>query len=500
MKPRQCTLIRLLLVCIFGIANINNSSSALAQVVDISWSTPSRIPGFTDSGLDPILIKDSEGTIHLFNSQNVAGNQSISYIRWTLKDGWSALVDIITAPLGGARIFGVHLDQQGWMHLIFFGGDGLDNNIFYTKAPVQNVSKSTAWSKPLIIGEAAISPASVATVGDGQGFLMVVYSGNINGNGLYTVQSQDGGRTWSSPRPMFVTYSQNLWPFALKLLIDEEKTVFAVWSVHNDVGFGKSINFSRYSQSDLLWTHPVIIADAIDNYHTSTPSIIKYHDEVFLIFHNDQPTTHWMSRSSDNGETWSQPIRLFHQVGGNGPVSMVIDSNDTLHMLFGNRVDETGTHGVWHSMWFDGRWKVPEPMVSGPQIPIGPNDEEGFDPSFIQAVVSRGNLLFVIWRHDPVAGPTSIWYSYRILDAPEYPSIPLQKPVIIESTPADLVNETDVATTPSPSIISTQPISPSSAAVESRTPANNPNFGIFLGISAVGILLLVVSIIRKQLK
>lgn len=495
MRPRPFPLLFLLSLCI---SLMHSSRSALAQAVDLSWAHPERVPGLRDSGLDPIILTDSEGTIHLFNSQFVGDTLSIFYIRWTLKEGWSTLVDIITSPQGGARVYGVHLDQQGWMHLVFFGGDDLGANMFYTKAPAKSAGKSTSWSTPVLIGEAAITPSMAAMAGDGKGFLTVLYSGDIHGNGLYTLHSLDGGRTWSSPRAMFSTHSDRLWPLALKMHVGEENTIYAVWSVADDTGNGQAVYFSKYSHTSVGWSRPIIIAQAID-YEADTPSIIQYLDELILIHHNDRPTTHWMYRSSDGGETWTSPIRLFEQVGGNGPVSMTIDSNKTLHMLFGNRVDRTGIHAIWYSRWVNDRWTYPEAIVSSLAIPVGPNGEEGFDPAFIQAIVIRGNLLFTIWRHDPRAGPTNIWYSYRVLDTPQIPYLPLPKPDLnttiaeLQPTPTTLpislpaLSDTPMATS-----------APKDTSVPVETVSSNPNYGIFIGVVPVVIILLIIIVVQRR--
>jgi hypothetical protein len=140
--------------------------------------------------------------------------------------------------------------------------------------------------------------------------------------------------------------------------------------------------------------------------------------------------------SSDNGVTWSPPVRLFSQVGSNGPASFVIDGSNNLHMFFGNRDDTLHEHGIWHSIWLGEGWSTPMAVVSGPQVLGGENGEEGFDPSFVQAVISQGNLLLLTWRQDPMAGPTHIWFSYRYLDVPS------------ETSQLDQSPETELTPTP----------------------------------------------------
>jgi hypothetical protein len=169
------------------------------------------------------------------------------------------------------------------------------------------------------------------------------------------------------------------------------------------------------------------LAEAI-NYEADTPSIIEHDGRLIVIFHNDSPTTRHMTMSVANGETWSLPVRLFEQVGSNGPASLLLDGGNTLHMFFGNRIDASLTHGVWHSTWEDSGWSAPIAVVSGPQVLQGSYGEEGFDPSEIQAIICQENILFIAWRHDPRAGPTHIWYTYQYLETPALSTLAVRTP------------------------------------------------------------------------
>jgi hypothetical protein len=457
--------------------------------VNPTWEYPSTIPGLHDSGLYPVIIADEEGTLHVFHSQPVAGSVSIFYIRWSPQNGWSTLVDIINSPRGDARVFSGIIDQEGWIHLLFWDGDELNADIYYTRAPVINAEKSTSWSEPILIGQSALDPPAVGLAIDSDGTLVAVYSGSVRGNGLYVAQSQDNGITWSSPEPMFLTYKTFWWPAALQLYTDPHGRVFATWSVADASGNGQAVYFSKRSPTTQQWAPATLIADAI-GFEADTPSIIKYNDNLMLVYHNNEPTTRWMRVSADNGETWTQPVRLFDQVGSNGAAAMVIDGNNTLHMFFGNRVGMPAIHGAWHSQWLGEQWSKPEPIVSGPQVPAGAHGTEGFDPSFLQATVIRGNMLFIIWRHDPQAGPTNIWYSYKTVDAPQQPITPL--PTIEFSTPTTTPNPgesptgTPPTTTPSSN---TTYIAATELPPSSKAKTTNPNVNILVGIVPVTLLI-----------
>jgi hypothetical protein len=120
-------------------------------------------------------------------------------------------------------------------------------------------------------------------------------------------------------------------------------------------------------------------------------------------------------------------------------------------MFFGNRVTEGNgetIHGMWHSLWRNGRWTAPDALVSGPY------GQAGFDQSNARAIVSQGNILFVTWMSDPGAEVRSSSYSYKVLDAPELPLAPLPTlpPTV---TPLPSATSTPVTPTPTPNRVPT---------------------------------------------
>jgi hypothetical protein len=498
MKFAPAAKVSLLLTCF--VALLLPGWAAQAQLA-VAWQPPAKIPGLSESGLDPVFVTDSAGSLHLFHSQPVGDYLRIFYIRWSLQEGWSTLVDIITAPRGGARVYGACLDQQGWMHLLFFGGDDLQAEMYYTKAPALSAGKSTAWSAPRLIGDAAITPSDGDLFCDGKGFLMAAYSGKLKGNGIYMLQSLDHGQTWSQPEPLFITYSDALWPYAFRFSPGTAGNAYAVWSLKDETGNSQAVYFARFAQPTLTWSPPFRLA-SVTEFTADTPNVIEHQGQLIAIYHNGFPSTRWMRTSPDAGETWSSPVRLFEQVGSNGAASLVVDSQERLSVLFGNRVGDPAIHGVWQSDWLGQRWSQPVGVVAGPQIVVGPNGEEGFDPSFIQAEVIQGNLLFALWRHDPRAGPTNIWYAYRLLDSPALPthSVPT---VWLSPTPT-IPPLPDALGTPEPPAQSANqpPAASPTATFDKSAPANtninNPNTSILVGIVPVGLLILLAIFIQRR--
>ena len=163
-------------------------------------------------------------------------------------------------------------------------------------------------------------------------------------------------------------------------------------------------------------------------------------------------------------------------------------------MFFGNRIGNPAIHGAWHSQWTGQYWSKPEPIVSGRQITLNAtHGEEGFDPSGLQAIVSRGNLLFVVWRHDPMAGPTNIWYSHKFIDAPQQETMPLPTLNLVEST---ATTDPDILPTVEPTSRA-QPNIEGTDTAYTPTISPSPNLNVAGGVIITLLLLFGVIIYNK---
>jgi hypothetical protein len=188
-------------------------------------------------------------------------------------------------------------------------------------------------------------------------------------------------------------------------------------------------------------------------------------------------------------------------VGTNGAISFAVDSNNTLHAFFGERIDDDN-HGLWHTVWQGGGWSEASPLVRGPQVRdrIG---GRGFDPKSARAVISQGNVALVSWITDGFAGENGAWFSYKILDAPELPVVPLPAPPITPTaTPAATASAPqDPRGTPSSSDPSPFPTRATSVSYQKDgldAATGNPTLPFMVGLAPVVLLILVVT--ARQLR
>ena len=133
------------------------------------WSIPRKIPGYHNEAQTPLLVTDRNRTVHAFNSTWVGDKLAVVYSQWQMGRGWTPQTDIILPLSGQNRVEGVHLDENGLAHLIYFGGDDLDGSIYYSRALITDAVNAHSWITPKTIGKNAITPNEAAIVGDVNG-------------------------------------------------------------------------------------------------------------------------------------------------------------------------------------------------------------------------------------------------------------------------------------------------------------------------------------------
>jgi hypothetical protein len=486
--------IKLIIILIVILSNFVNSK---AQQVN-QWSQQEKMPHykiFTEE--PPFLIADQNRVIHAFNSQPLeldkeGSPEAVFYRRWRQDTGWSNPIDIIFNSSGdNLDLLGVYLDQNYVIHLV---AQKDFEDIYYTQAPLAEAERVTSWTDLKKVGKNPIDvrlgiPVVASLSGEGKGKLVLIYSGLLDGNGLYYTWSQDNGESWSEPYPIYLTNDQDLMVVAPRMYLGESNTLHAVWSSFNADGSGGPGFYAQYDFNNNQWSEPV----ELDEPGIRTPNVIEFNGEIFVSYYHNNSSANWWRRSSDRGKTWSDPAKFSrNHVGTNGIVSFTVDSNNDMHAFFGQRINDSN-HGMWHTIWLGRSWSNLESIVRGPQVrdAIG---GMGFDPRSANAVISNGNLIFVTWGTDGAAGENGAWYSYTILDSPELPLVPLPTPMGTSQSSSSRVTESGVKL-PIPS-----PTSPNFLDLQSENSNSLPNdSSIPLAIGTLSVIVIVsIPIIKRM--
>ncbi len=428
----------LLTILVFAISL--RASPGNAQVVE-QWSVAQRIPNYELTSRAPLMVADNNRTIHAFNYESVTPRfNAIMYRNWTPEQGWSPPVDVLIPPQGAGpqTVQGVHLDERGYIHLIFANSPEIGGALFYSRVLASLASRASAWSSPVVIGENLGPLPFSALDGKGENILVALYGSEIGGSGLYEVHSTDGGDTWSSPRIVSLNVIRNQWPASIRTTFDDSGNLHVVWGNVNAAGTGDEVRYTRLDADLQAWGESIVLATREDNdYSTTWPDIIVSENQVMVVYQDSFPATRWIRISSDGGNTWLLPFRPFTEIGEYENAVLLKDSQGTIHLILGNRTNNPEIHGMWYSRWLGRNWTPLIPILSGPVTP-------SFDPSAPQAIIVQGNILLATWwnnvRRDQLTGA---WHSYTFLNVPPLPTASLPAPTAVPSpTPFVLIEQT----------------------------------------------------------
>lgn len=455
------------------------------------WSPQERIPEYEDITEEPpFLVADRNRTVHAFNSQSVLLDEDTSpkavvYRQWTLEGGWTKPIDILLNPGGNdLELMDVYFDQvASEVYLVL----QMKDEILYSKAPLSKAGQAPGWSTPTRVGGAAEDlHYNAAITGDGQGNLVIIYGGYLEGRGIYFVYSDDYGDTWSDPIYLLLSYDQvSTGP---TLFTDHLGQIHAAWNTFDSKGVGVSGHYARLNVETGQWSEPIEIDEGGIFLGIKFTQLFEYGEDLFLAYYGGRDNANWWRRSRDGGVTWSNPARISSKhVGTNGPVSFVVDSNNNLHLFFGQRINDEN-HGMWHSIWNGSGWNLVTPIVRGPSV-VDQIGGKAFDPRHPRTAIVNGNILLVTWATDGGAGVNGAWYSYTILNAPELPIKPLPTvPVTPTATPTPA--GTLSVSGPISSSLPTRHVSANYQIDESSADeVNNPAMPVIIGVAPVILLL-----------
>ncbi len=415
----------ILIVCLLTLKWQIHSSFAQTEGGS-QWSTPQRIPDYFNLLNAPLLVADSDRTAHAFDLESDdAGSFNISYRTWSPGRGWSEPVAILLPAFLGIApsLQDVALDSRGFFNLVYYGGTPQTGVIYYTTALASRGGLAQEWSPPVAITEDAGPQASARIVDAGSGQLVVVYSGSRYGIGLYEMHSLDFGATWSPPVLVYRSTSSDLFPGEIRTERVAGSGIHVVWHMVNTSGQAEETWYGHLDEDLSTWDEVQALSKrATDIDFNGYPSLLALDNQLMAVYYDSFPPTRFMRRSTDNGKTWSLPVRLFPYRGGYGQAAMVKDSVGVGHMVLGNRSESPEIHGMWYSTWNGTSWSALIPIISGPS-------SSTFDPTLPEVVVVQGNILLAAWSNNVgVEGRTGAWYAYRTLDAPELRLTPLPLP------------------------------------------------------------------------
>lgn len=425
------------LVALFFAVMLGAPHRALSSPSDIrlqQWTPPTNLFETEGRASEAEVVTDPSGVVHVFWAFGAPGQedsgrtQALYYTRLT-GDTWSEPVDVLISPGGRvARLPAVVCDPQGYLHIVWQGGD----SIFYSKAYAPAAAASRGWTsaKALTTGATSLYPAIAASQA---GELYAIWS--QGSAGLMFARSENGGESWTEPRVVYQATGPKELAASGRIAVDETGRLHVVFTyavedadpASPDIHV-RNPHYLYYLQSTdrgETWSEPLLVTPEPDygeiNVATSGA------DVVHLVWNGRAGRTgRYHQWSRDGGKSWSSvnevvapaPQNPIGTGGLTGFPALVTDSTGMLHL-----VTATGS-GQYYLRWSQSGWTAPvlvSPGVVGGGVT---NTSRSIEQPSI--ALSEGNRLHVVF-HD---GFERIWYTSTVTDAPYQPPQPLPTPEI----------------------------------------------------------------------
>jgi hypothetical protein len=395
-----------------------NAQEDVPEVPDIVDVTIRNLSNTAASSVDPFLVTDRAGNVHLFWSEDVGGRPAIGgttagntliYSRW---DGisWTNPVDIKLTPLDDFLTSSelpkawqpdAVVDDYGNIHLVWLGQH--PEKLYYSSAPADNANSAAAWSETAVLDENLTgSTYSLDIAYEPPDTLHIVYA-QVNWEEQYAgdqprtlkhLKSVDGGETWSEPAQIAVAPDLDRGFSNVRLLAVPDGKLYASYTEWDLSGNGQITYVARSLDGGETWDKPVKLAerDGVEYERDWMQLASLGDDKLVATIEGGFRAYRQFLYSDDAGNTWDGPYDQFYWlIGENGFVEFARDGADNLHLFVAQRIREgtvgrSGGLGLWHSMWLGGDQWSDTQLVGGLNQMVNP-----------RVVIAGGNQLVAAW-------------------------------------------------------------------------------------------------------
>ena len=476
----------LLMVALPGaFAGVLAPQATMAQKQGV-WSPPFRLSTEKGKASEAYLVADQYGYAHVFWTEALADERSI--IQYARFDGqtWSTPVDIYVSrpstPIGNVSPV---VDRHGTLHIAWV--EGLNGPAYYSSAPARDALSAQHWERPYRLN---IPASTVKLQVDSKDVLHILCTRSLEQEpGVYYVSSADHGLNWSGPRWLDPDILPGYVPRNLNFVLDESDGLHAAWYYTSlSSASGDWVRYTHSLDGGANWSLPTTIdrdekqegvlgnAGTIMAVQGRTVHIIWAVGNNFLYRYHRY--------SSDAGNTWSEPRRVFGNLNGGAGDGLAVDSLGRVHYFGQIRFPQA----IYHAYWDESQWTTPEVVY----LIRNSGDDSLGDHIHAHAtypIVRAGNQLVLSFADPPPEPGRRLFVMVRTLA-----DVAPLEPVATPTLPATPVLQS--SPTPSPTATPSPP-SFDQAAPISLTGTPTPDRTIWLGL--VPALLLIGAAIMTRL-
>lgn len=329
-----------------------------------AWSTAVEVTSVDQKISALSSVTDAQNNIHTFWVQTPLlhtdrGKATIQYVRWN-GENWSIPVPIISGLDGNPMQLNVNSDSQSRLLLTWV--DDKTGDMLFSWANADRANVASEWNTPQYIPSASQANSSPDILVDASGRIIVAYAISINEQrGIYFVESDDNGTTWTQPFRAFDAASVS-WEMVdqptISLTGDGRlHLLFRRYAFHGEQRRSLGLYYCQSIDGGLTWSDPEVVSEnsvlwsQIVGYDRSIVHRLWQENDKSLLVSFHQV-------SQDGGLTWSSRSIVSSISNAKSLNTQTMDTAGNLYFL---QLTSNDNISILDHIWNGSGWSSEEP-------------------------------------------------------------------------------------------------------------------------------------------
>ena len=324
-----------------------------------AWTSPVEITSASQKISSLVSVADNQNNLHAFWVQAPLSDidkadTTIQYSRWS--DGkWSKPVSILSGFNGIPVQLSVTFDAQEKVFLSW--NEGENGDLYFSWASIDRAHLPSEWSEPQQIPSPSQISSTPEILVDSTDKIAVAYSVPFNEDrGIYVVQSDSYGKTWSPFIRVFDAVAVN-WDLAdqPKMTLSGDGFFYLIFSRSSlrESDLSGGLYYVQSSDGGATWSQPDIVTEV----PTLWSQIVSFDKQIVHRLWQENnglvlDVFHQISR--DGGKTWENSVKVFSTNDLFAKISLSKDLGGRLYLTQTHL--ENGSLVVDVSQWDGARW------------------------------------------------------------------------------------------------------------------------------------------------
>lgn len=302
-----------------------------------TWSALKRLTWTSGSSMLPDIDTDPFGTIHLVWNENISDKGEIFYKKSSNSGTTWSVSKRLTWNSGHSYSPSIATAQGGWIHVAWEDDSPGSNEIFYKRSTDGGDTWSTLERLTWNTGN---SGGSSITTDSSTGVHLAWHDATSGNSEILYKRSTDGGTTWTLLRRLTWNTGRSEFPC---IAIDAGNNIYVVWC--DDTPGNAEIFYKKSTDNGMSWStpmrltwnselsmHPNLVFDSGSRIHLVWWDATPGQPEIFY------------KNSSDSGATWSGLTRMSWNTGNSSVPSIVYASGSGIHVAWSD--DTPGNYEI----------------------------------------------------------------------------------------------------------------------------------------------------------